>query len=150
MAKGAGVKEDLPPNTLPRSEPTKAVIRAHWADRIGGDSRGRFDSPAEFLLDDYCFACGFVANTERAHILARNCGGDDSAENIHLLCWSCHRASEPISGEEYWEWFWNRRREDVGAEWMVSRFGLGATILTLNGSPPDRVVRWLAKQRESP
>ena len=61
-------------------------------------------SAAEATEDDYCFACGFKARTERAHIQASVEGGEDDVENLHLLCPDCHRQSELLSGYEYYEW----------------------------------------------
>lgn len=96
---------------------SRKTIKNHWASRfhlLGGG----FDSLAEFMHADYCWACGMICGdpkvgwTERAHILARCEGGTDDAENIHLLCPTCHKDSEFLSGEEYWAWLRNRENMD--------------------------------------
>ncbi len=85
--------------------PTKKAIKDHWASQLV--EMGKFDSFSEVHEADYCFACGFLAKTQRAHILARADGGVDSRENIHLLCRACHCQSEMLSNEGYWDWFNN-------------------------------------------
>ena len=57
------------------------------------------------LQKGICFACGFIRPLERAHIKARISGGGDEVDNIHLLCVWCHRLSEGLEGNSYWEWF---------------------------------------------
>jgi hypothetical protein len=86
--------------------PSHKQVREHWAARLW-KKRG-FDSLAEFLLGDYCFACGFDNNgssTERAHILPLNSGGTNRPSNLHCLCSTCHKNSEHLSGQHYWDWF---------------------------------------------
>ena len=83
--------------------PDKDEIREWWAKWLA--VRGKFDSVHEATEDDYCFACGFKARTERAHIKASVEGGSDDVKNLHLLCPDCHRQSERLSGYEYYEWF---------------------------------------------
>ena len=80
--------------------PTHKVIRDHWRSWCWD----RHNDPPE---DKYCFACGMIDETrtlERAHIVARCNGGSDTAENLHLLCHTCHRASEYREGPEYFKW----------------------------------------------
>ena len=86
-----------------RKMQSKANIKKHWVDRLV--EIGKFNSLDKTDKVDYCFACGFIADTTRAHIWARGEGGEDSCENIHLLCDRCHAMSEMLSGGEYWEWF---------------------------------------------
>src|SRR4051812_41127985 len=85
-----------------RKMPTKKAIKTHWAEFLVGIDK--FDSVHEVMEDDYCFACGLLADTERSHILPKCRGGPDTIENLHLLCWSCHKQSEFISGDEYFAW----------------------------------------------
>lgn len=59
-------------------------------------------------LKNTCFACGRNVSLERCHIIPRWQGGQDSLDNLHLLCDICHFASEDKSGEKYWEWFEKR------------------------------------------
>ena len=56
----------------------------------------------------FCFACGLHGEVQRAHILARQEGGNDTVENLHLLCPKCHVESEYLKGELYWHWFKNK------------------------------------------
>ena len=89
--------------------PSHKQIREHWGPQLW-EVKG-FDSLAEFLLGDYCFACGFDNNgssTERAHILAINKGGCNRPKNLHCLCSTCHKNSEHLYGDDYWDWF-NKR-----------------------------------------
>lgn len=51
-----------------------------------------------------CFACGNHIKIERAHILAKFIGGDDTCDNLHLLCAGCHAESEYYGIDEYWDW----------------------------------------------
>lgn len=84
------------------NHPSKEEIRNWWSHWLV--ERGKFDSVREATEADYCFACGFEADTERAHITARVEGGSDEVENLHLLCPTCHRQSEKRSGIDYYIW----------------------------------------------
>ena len=92
-------------NTTPRKMPTELAIRAHWADRLWL-AKG-YDSKAEFMERGTCFACG-MSGSERAHILARVAGGDDTPENLHILCHRCHKDSEYLEGSAYMDWLMDR------------------------------------------
>ena len=87
---------------LKRKMPSKETVKIHWQEPMVNS--GKFDSLSEFHEDDYCFACGMKAHTQRAHILPKNRGGSDDASNIHLLCEVCHKQSEFISGADYDRW----------------------------------------------
>jgi len=52
-----------------------------------------------------CFCCGRAGALDRAHIKAMSIGGTNTAENLHMLCRSCHVESEPYQDESYWRWF---------------------------------------------
>lgn len=98
-------------NTSARRMPTRLAIQNHWAERLV--EMGKAPSLGDLRVDGpYCFACGINdrpnAPPERAHILARALGGDDSLENLHLLCHLCHKASESLKGDAYWRWFEER------------------------------------------
>ncbi|MGA1757052.1 MAG: HNH endonuclease signature motif containing protein [Pseudomonadales bacterium] len=51
-----------------------------------------------------CFACGNYIKIERAHIRAKFNGGEDTCDNLHLLCSGCHADSEYYEVDEYWDW----------------------------------------------
>lgn len=89
-----------------RNMPSRRRIAGYWAERLV--ELGKFDSVEEVLEADYCFACGFDWPLERAHITAKCLGGIDEVSNLHNLCVLCHQASEPLSGEGYWQWFVKR------------------------------------------
>lgn len=102
-----------------RKMPTPAAIRQFWSQTSIWRFKS-FDSRGEFLEPGLCFACGWHSeNLERAHIVARSLGGSDSADNIHLLCPTCHMDSEYL-GEpnsdpyqaRYYAWFFGRTMED--------------------------------------
>ena len=82
-------------SNLKRKMPSQTKIFEHWENKLD-----------EIHLNQ-CFACSSLdtQRLERAHILARCNGGDDSLDNLHLLCRHCHISSELMSGEEYWLWF---------------------------------------------
>ena len=99
----------MPTNTTKRKMPTELAIRRHWAERLW---KGKgYDSIEEFMECGVCFACGFEGN-ERAHILARVDGGDDSVENLHILCGICHKDSEFLDGGKYMTWLMERNAMD--------------------------------------
>lgn len=107
--------------TAKRKMPSVTAIQEHWAERMV--EWGKADSVFEVMEEPgWCFACGsFIQNKdrtefvkpERAHILARIHGGSDDCENLHLLCGTCHKASEYVNGDSYWEWFHSRTWLDV-------------------------------------
>ena len=97
--------------------PKKTAIKNYWEKWLV--EQGKFDSIIEVLEADYCWACGFIGETdkddwtERAHIKARIEGGLDAVENLHLLCSSCHVSSELLDGQDYFNWFKARTFFDV-------------------------------------
>lgn len=107
--------------------PSKKQIRDFWATRLVME--GKLDSPRnEWFLQDACFACHNLwqigQTTERSHILANCEGGVETVENLHLLCDACHKDSEMLSGQDYWDWFYKRSDMD----------GILSTmLLTVNG-----------------
>ena len=98
------------PNKVPRKMPTERAIRAFWADKLWR-VKG-YDSPEEFMESGYCFACGWYRELHRAHIQPRCNGGSDTVENLHMLCRTCHKASEFIDGDDYNKWLLERGQLD--------------------------------------
>lgn len=97
------------PKKQDRRMPTKMAIRAHWAPILSAKPNDKFDSVEECMEADYCFGCGMLdfegsSWTERCHISARCDGGSDTVDNLHLLCPTCHKMSEYLSGDAYWKW----------------------------------------------
>lgn len=85
--------------------PTVKKIREHWVEWLV--ETGRADSATE-ARELFCFACGMSDTAlERCHILARALGGADTVDNLHLLCPTCHKASEGLSGGAYFDWLEN-------------------------------------------
>lgn len=116
--------------------PSKKEIRAYWAKKLV--ELGKFDSITEFMEDDYCFACGSVVSdhesTERSHILARWKDGSDNVSNIHMLCQNCHKDSEHLSGDKYWQWFTKRTMFDKMISYAMSH---GFSLSSLFNKPQD-------------
>ena len=90
---------------------SEAAIRKHWAQQY--KRFGHYDSPAEALEAGVCMACGVSEKCERAHIVALADGGANDASNLHMLCRCCHKASEGMSGEQYWDWIFHRTVADM-------------------------------------
>ena len=60
---------------------------------------------------------GVTHNLERCHILAKQFGGHDKAENLFLLCSKCHKASpDTRSRDAFFRWVYQKRK--------VSLFGI--------------------------
>ena len=97
--------------------PKKTAIKDYWKGWLV--EQEKFDSITEVLEADYCWACGFIGETdkddwtERAHIQAKIEGGLDAVENLHLLCSACHVSSELLNGQDYFDWFKARTLFDV-------------------------------------
>ena len=100
-----------------RQMPKKTAIKDYWKEWLV--EQEKFDSITEVLEADYCWACGFIGETdkddwtERAHIQAKIEGGLDVVENLHLLCSACHVSSELLNGQDYFDWFKARTLFDV-------------------------------------
>ncbi|TAI63422.1 hypothetical protein CWO89_24370 [Bradyrhizobium sp. Leo170] len=86
------------------------AIREYWAKVPGFYERKGFDSADEFLEHGTCFACGFIYRDppQRAHIYPHVKGGSGDPDNLHMLCYVCHKDSEHLEGDAYWDWFWER------------------------------------------
>jgi hypothetical protein len=102
--------------------PSEAKIRGHWARVPGFYARKGYESAPDFINCDGCFACGLRNPGEmldRAHIFPRVKGGGNEQENLHMLCHVCHKDSELLEGEAYWDWFWSRTASDSAISAMV-------------------------------
>ena len=66
--------------------PSKQKIWEYWFDKILKDKPNYIYDYNEIS----CFACGRTNGIERSHLVAHIYGGDESIDNLHLLCRSCH------------------------------------------------------------
>jgi hypothetical protein len=86
--------------------PTRNKIFNYWQNKI-----------PSLVNDNTCFKCGFTSNintaVERAHIKASCNGGDESLENLHLLCSLCHKRSEHYEDNVYWFWFNDDSKDEM-------------------------------------
>jgi hypothetical protein len=57
------------------------------------------------IEDKQCFACGHWNHLQRCHIDPLCTGGSNEAANLHILCIVCHKESEYLSGQSYWQWY---------------------------------------------
>jgi len=89
---------------------SKNVIARHWAKEI---SEVKGHPQEEFNKAQRCFACMLNLPLYRAHITPYIETQDNSVENLHLLCQTCHRDSEIMSGDEYWNWLKKRTTLDT-------------------------------------
>lgn len=98
-------------NTRRKDMPKAREIREFWAPKILAlgkicDTDNILD-PVEYgkIHKWQCFCCGKPGDLDRAHIKALSFGGCNDVSNLHMLCRSCHFASELYCGEAYWRWF---------------------------------------------
>jgi len=94
-------------NNSTRKMPSKNKIKQFWESKL--IELNKFDKN-EIFDDDYCFACGWLIETERCHITAHCITQSDDVSNLHLLCRQCHKNSEhlgcnPNDLSDYWDWF---------------------------------------------
>lgn len=75
-----------------RNMPSRKKIFEYWKDTLE-------------VNEGECFKCKQNIPLERAHILSVFDGGSDECDNLHLLCHSCHKNSEILTGIAYDEWF---------------------------------------------
>ena len=109
-----------------RNMPTQKKILYYWMEIIN-------DLPNNIKT---CWACGFDFGTQRCHIKARCNGGNDSVDNLVLLCSECHKMQElhcsTINGE-------NDFREKIknGSPYMAHQFSVqiskAKTLGLING-----------------
>ena len=60
------------------------------------------------VYKNQCFMCGYAGPLERAHIKPEHDGGKGTACNLHMLCKTCHTATESFSGDLYWKLFYQK------------------------------------------
>lgn len=121
-----------------RIMPSKKAILDYWKNILVNPTLysfpginncvvGKFNDISE-INTETCFHCKVIGDVERAHIIAKQFGGNDKVENLHLLCRKCHKISE--SSQYYWNWFWYSNNEfqvEFGKQVALSRFGLNTT-----------------------
>ena len=96
--------------------PTKKKIREWWQSSAAAWvllNSGLSDDVASIISSDsafqpMCWCCGSRGVQERAHIKATALGGDNSIENIFLLCNTCHTASPDYSDSHFFYKWVNR------------------------------------------
>ena len=98
---------------------SEQAIREYWAQHV--ERFPQYDSGVELLEAGVCMACGMAAKCERAHIIPLCTGGANTADNLHMLCGWCHKASEGLSGSEYWAWLQRRSVADVAIQVAAAR-----------------------------
>ncbi len=99
-----------------RNLPTREKIAEYWCDdkRLNGR-----------VVTDACWLCGIMSSRiQRCHIIPRNQGGSDTADNLHLLCSGCHARTEDMHGERYWSCFAMIQHDIIGR-------AIGSFILVL-------------------
>ena len=125
-----------------RSDMPKPIkILEHWAELLIVKGKFWLDILYDNEVDNnlkpcICFACGCkTALIERAHIIAIYNGGNNSLDNLHLLCKECHTESEYITEFEidYYKWFFYKSFENSGSYLRQKNI---ATLLTTNTPTP--------------
>lgn len=78
--------------------PSVSRIHKYWYDRVSADLEGNYillgDNAVTNILvgkGEECYACGQDGRPQRCHILPHSCGGDESVENLFLMCITCHQ-----------------------------------------------------------
>ncbi len=106
-----------------KNTPTAQAVYKYWSKKELPIARNN-----EFTLleEGTCFACGIFYALQRAHIIPICDDGDNTVENIHLLCLSCHSRSE--GNKRYWTWLAYMRTH----EWKY-RWEWAIKILEMNG-----------------
>ena len=100
------------------SMPSKKKIHEFWtSSKYAHDVIQRYNGILANNIDEefgilptqkVCYACGYLYRLQRCHILAKQFGGSNSCENLHLLCSNCHWESERFSGDLYWAWLFHK------------------------------------------
>jgi len=88
-------------NESRRKMPSRQKIAEHWFKYF----KQKYDRDID---PNSCFACegDTPGSIQRCHIKPRWTGGDDSVENLHLLCKVCHYESEGFFGTDWHYWHW--------------------------------------------
>jgi len=107
--------------------PKTLRIRQYWSSYLV--LIDRFDED-EVMDGEYCFACGLELECFRCHIIPMCEGGTHELSNLHMLCHTCHRASEHLKGDAYWHWFDNR----TIFEWALQEYlNTGKSLSSIPG-----------------
>lgn len=90
------------------------LILKYWSD-------ARVD--LEFY-ENQCFMCGCIQPLERAHIIPDCQGGTGEADNLHLLCKTCHTSTEYLTGQPYWDVFNYKYHHDyhMGLPFVIAKY----------------------------
>lgn len=92
--------------------PNREAIKAHWFPdkfaQFGVARHGQIRD--DELVACECWACGDTRRVERCHIVSIEDGGPNTADNLVLLCHSCHVESEYMTPETFWQWMRNSRQ----------------------------------------
>lgn len=95
-----------------KNTPKSSVIYKYWLNKGLPPAKGNETIP----LEEYtCFACGIFFSIERCHIIPLWNGGDNTPNNIHLLCKGCHANSE--GNVHYWNWLTYMRKNEWKFRW---------------------------------
>ena len=121
-------------NKMPqkRKMPSRNAIAVFWNDKL------------DYINANSCFACHWGGLLERCHIIARHNGGSDGVENLHVLCNTCHDASEYIEGDQYFNWL-NHIREKVSINWFAYHYPKREYHIK---NPSTQLVAWIKKNRK--
>lgn len=90
--------------------PSKKKIADYWSDKV--EAFGVFDSQQAELPENECWACGNAFRVQRCHIVAYVQGGKNEANNLVLLCASCHLESETLPPDTFWRWIRQMRQKN--------------------------------------
>ena len=112
--------------SMKRAMPTKQAIFDYWRDRLldldGWDRK----------VNEFCWACGFPSMTHRCHIVAKCDGGQDTVENLMLLCPDCHKLQESQCATPEGRQQFLIAMED-GAPYMAHRYRLLESVAKVKG-----------------
>ena len=134
-----------------RRMPHNNVIKRYWDTDSNGECRFRFigDFGWNELPTDTCWKCGKEAHLHRSHIWARVHSHDDTSSNLHLLCPTCHKESENLSGFEpglaYYEWFYTPGGKEQWINSLVNKF-VPQDVKDKPNVKADEVFSYLKKQ----
>jgi len=105
-----------------RNMPNKIEVLKYWVDRLVGQKYwldAFYDAETMYekkQVTNICFACGGFFGTQRCHIIPKYISGDDTANNLHLLCPECHLESESLFDKEsYFSWFSSKNPTNSGS-----------------------------------
>ena len=88
----------------------KSTIAKYWAKQISDIKKV---PEHEINEAQRCFACMLALPLQRAHITPYTDPESNSVDNLHLLCQTCHRDSETLLDDNYWDWLKQRTTLDT-------------------------------------